>query len=201
MSVRRMLHTIVSHTAIIAMICLLSTACSTGGSLVKPGPTIASGKLMIDSEMEWTRVYTGTRYQLWSIDGELLNRLYLIQNVREKEFIFLGERQTKRRPDGAFYHRGLRPDELRDLILDGLRAAGTANVEARNLRPAMFGTREGLRFEFSLANEEGLKFQGMAAAFEQEKGLSLAIFMAPSEYYYSRDEAKVSKMLDTLRLK
>lgn len=185
----------------IAVICLLIAACSAGGPLVKPGPTIASGKLMIDSQMEWTRVYTGTRYQLWSIDGELLNRLYLIQNVRAKEFIFLGQRQTKRRPDGAFYQRGLRPDELRDLILDGLRAAGTANVEARNLRPAMFGTREGLRFEFSLANEEGLKFQGMAAAFEQEKGLSLAIFMAPSEYYYPRDEAKVSKMLDTLRLK
>ena len=196
MSLRRTL-----QTAAIMTLCLLLAACSTGGALVKPGPTIASGKLMIDSEMEWTRIYSGTRYQLWSIDGELLNRLYLIQNVREKEFIFLGERQTKRRPDGAFYHRGLRPDELRDLILDGLRAAGTVNIEARNLRPATFGGREGLRFEFSLANEEGLKFQGMAAAFEQEKGLSLAIFMAPSEYYYPRDEAKVSKMLDTLRLK
>ena len=196
MSLRRML-----QTAVIVPICLLLAACSTGGALVKPGPTIASGKLMIDSEMEWTRVYTGTRYQLWSIDGELLNRLYLIPTVREKEFIFLGERQTKRRPDGAFYHRGLRPDELRDLILDGLRAAGTANVEARDLRPATFGNREGLRFEFSLANEEGLKFKGMAAAFEHEKGLSLAIFMAPSEYYYPRDEAKVSKMLGTLRLR
>lgn len=196
MSLRR-----VTQTLTIAAISLLIAACSAGGPLVKPGPTIASGKLMIDSQMEWTRVYTGTRYQLWSIDGELLNRLYLIQNVRAKEFIFLGQRQTKRRPDGAFYQRGLRPDELRDLILDGLRAAGTANVEARNLRPAVFGTREGLRFEFSLANEEGLKFQGMAAAFEHEKGLALAIFMAPSEYYYPRDEAKVSKMLDTLRLK
>lgn len=191
----------VMQTLTITVICLLIAACSAGGPLVKPGPTIASGKLMIDSEMEWTRIATSTRYQLWSIDGELLNRLYLISNVREKEFIFLGQRQTKRRPDGAFYQRGLRPDELRDLILDGLRAAGTANVEARNLRPAMFGRREGLRFEFSLANEEGLKFQGMAAAFEQEKGLSLAIFMAPSEYYYPRDEAKVSKMLETLRLK
>jgi hypothetical protein len=177
------------------------TACSTGGVLVKPGPTIASGKLMIDSEMEWTRLYTGTRYQLWSIDGELLNRLYLIPSVREKEYIFLGGRETKRRPDGAFYHRGLRPDELRDLILDGLRAAGTVNIEARDLRPVTFGNHEGLRFEFSLANEEGLRYQGMAAAFEHEKGLSLAIFMAPTEYYYPRDEAKVSKMLGTLRLK
>jgi hypothetical protein len=177
------------------------SACTSGDRLVKTGPTMASGKLMIDSEMEWTRLYTGTRYQLWSIDGELLNRLYLIPTVREKEYIFLGGRETKRRPDGAFYHRGLRPDELRDLILDGLRAAGTVNIEARDLRPVNFGSHEGLRFEFSLANEEGLRYQGMAAAFEHEKGLSLAIFMAPTEYYYPRDEAKVSKMLDSLRLK
>jgi hypothetical protein len=186
--------------AILILVLSLSACGGAGGPLVRPGPNPAGGKLMIDSEMEWTRLQT-TRYQLWTMDGELLNRLYLVPTVREKEFIFLGQRQTKRRPDGAFYQRGLRPDELRDLILDGLRAAGTANVEARNLRPARFGARDGLRFEFSLANEEGLKFQGMAAAFEHEKGLSLAIFMAPAEFYYPRDEVKVSKMLDTLRLK
>jgi hypothetical protein len=186
--------------AIFVLVLTLNACTGAGGPLVRPGPNPAGGKLMIDSEMEWTRLHTA-RYQLWTMDGELLNRLYLVPTVREKEFIFLGQRQTKRRPDGAFYQRGLRPDELRDLILDGLRASGTANVEARDLRPARFGARDGLRFEFSLANEEGLKFQGMAAAFEHEKGLSLAIFMAPAEYYYPRDEAKVSKMLETLRLK
>jgi hypothetical protein len=181
-------------------LCITLAGCAAGGALVTPGPTTAGGKLMIDSEMEWTRIAM-SRYQLWTIDGELLNRLYIIPNVREREFIFLGQRQTKRRPDGAFYKRGLREDELRDLILDGLRAAGTVNVESRNLRPANFSGRDGLRFEFSLANEEGLKYQGMAAAFEHEKGLALALYMAPSEFYYPRDEAKVSKMLNTLRMK
>ncbi len=189
----------IRRVCIIVMLCLVIAGCG-GGALVKPGPTTAGGKLMIDSEMEWTRIAM-SRYQLWTIDGELLNRLYLIPNVREREFIFLGQRQTKRRPDGAFYKRGLREDELRDLILDGLRAAGTVNLESRNLRPVNFSGRDGLRFEFSMANEEGLKYQGMAAAFEHEKGLALALYMAPSEFYYPRDEAKVSKMLETLRMK
>ena len=187
--------------ALLAAVFALLAACTGGGGpLVKPGQNPAGGDLVIDSRMEWTR-FNGSRFQLWTIDGPLLNRLYLVSTVREKEFIFLGQRQTKRRPDGAFYKRGLREDELRDLILDGLRAVGAVNLEARDLRPASFGTRDGLRFEFSMANEEGLKYEGMVAAFEHDKGLALAIFMAPTEFYYPRDAEKVSAMLETLRLK
>ena len=178
----------------------LLAACAGGGPLVRPGPQAAGGRLMIDAGMEWTRM-SGYREQLWTMDGPLLNSLHLIPAVREREFIFLGERQTRRRPDGAFYRRGMRPDELRDLIVDGMRAAGAVNVTTSNLRPASFGGREGLRFEMALDNERGLRYRAMAAAFEHEKGLALALFYAPAEHYYPRDEALVSAMLDTLRLK
>jgi hypothetical protein len=187
------------YAALLLCAALALAGCtSTGGPLVQPGPNPAGGGLMIDSEMEWTRV-SSQRYQLWTIDGELLNRLYLVPRVREGEYIFLGRRQTARRPDGPFYRRGMREDELRDLVIDGLRLAGGVNVASRNLRPTTFSGRDGLRFDFSLSNEEGLKYEGMVAAFEHDKGLALAIFLAPSEYYFERDATKVSKMLDTLR--
>ena len=185
---------------IVAALTLLLAACASGGPLVTPGRTTAGGNLSIEAGMEWTRM-GGMREQLWTIDGPQLNSLHLIANVREREFIFLGERQTTRRPDGAFYHRGMRADELRDLIADGMRAAGAVNVVASNLRPVDFGGREGLRFEMAMDNEAGLQYQAMAAAFEHENGLALALFYAPAEYYYPRDEAKVSAMLDTLRWK
>ena len=185
---------------LLSALMLLLAACASGGPLVTPGTTTAGGGLTIDAGMEWTRM-SGFREQLWTIDGPQLNSLYLISTVREREFIFLGERQTKRRPDGAFYHRGMRADELRDLIVDGMRAAGAVNVTTSDLRPTSFGGREGLRFEMAMDNEAGLKYRAMAAAFEHEKGLALALFYAPAEYYYPRDQAKVSVMLDTLRLK
>ena len=166
--------------------------------MVQPGPQRIGSRLSMDSELDWTR-FSGPRYQLWTIDGELLNRLYLIPGVREREYIFLGGRQTRRRPDGAFYHPGARPDEIRDLIVDGLAAAGAVNIRTENLRPATFGAHEGVRFEMRLANEQGLEYQAMAAAFEHDWQLALAIFMAPSEYYYPRDAAKVDRMLSTLR--
>ena len=185
---------------LLSVVIVLLAACASGGPLVTPGTTTAGGGLTIDAGMEWTRL-PGYREQLWTIDGPQLNSLHLISSVREREFIFLGQRQTRRRPDGAFYHRGMRADELRDLIVDGMRAAGAVNVTASDLRPAHFGGREGLRFEMAMDNEAGLKYRAMAAAFEHEKGLALALFYAPAEYYYPRDQAKVSAMLDTLRLK
>lgn len=188
------------HAVIVVVLALLLAACAAGGPLVTPGTQRIGSQLTIEAGMEWTRTQ-GLREQLWTIDGPQLNSLHLIPIVREREFIFLGERQTKRRPDGAFYHRGMRPDELRDLIADGMRAAGAANIVVTNLRPVDFGGREGLRFEMAMDNEAGLKYRAMAAAFEHEKGLALALFYAPVEYYYPRDEAKVSAMLDTLRWK
>ncbi len=181
------------------VVCLLG-ACASGGPLVTPGRATAGGDLTIEAGMEWARM-GGIREQLWTLDGPQLNSLHLIASVREREFIFLGDRQTKRRPDGAFYHRGMRPDEVRDLIVDGMRASGAVNVVTTNLRPATFGGREGLRFEIAMDNAAGLKYRAMAAAFEHDKGLALALFYAPAEYYYPRDEAKVSAMLDTLRWK
>ena len=188
------------HAVIVVALAFLLAACAAGGPLVTPGTQRIGSQLTIDAGMEWTRTQ-GLREQLWTIDGPQLNSLHLIPIVREREFIFLGERQTRRRPDGAFYHRGMRPDELRDLIADGMRAAGAVNIVVTNLRPVDFGGREGLRFEMVMDNETGLKYRAMAAAFEHEKGLALALFYAPVEYYYPRDEAKVSAMLDTLRWK
>lgn len=189
-----------AHAIIVLALVLLLGACAAGGPLVTPGPQRVGSRLSIDAGMEWTRMQ-GMREQLWTIDGPQLNSLHLIPIVREREFIFLGERQTRRRPDGAFYHRGMRPDELRDLIVDGMRAAGAVNVVTSNLRPVDFGGREGLRFEMAMDNETGLKYRAQAAAFEHDKGLALALYYAPAEYYYPRDEARVSAMLDTLRWK
>ncbi|HKN77964.1 MAG TPA: hypothetical protein VJW16_02250, partial [Lysobacter sp.] len=63
--------------------CIALGGCATAGNtgpLVAVGPQRA-GKLTIQSEMEWTRA-ASTRYQMWTIDGELLNLLYLVPTVR-----------------------------------------------------------------------------------------------------------------------
>jgi hypothetical protein len=179
---------------------LLLAACASGGGTTRhvvPGE-MRAGKLTLNSEMEWTRGST-SRYQLWTMDGELLNLLYLIPVVKEGDYIFLGQRESKRRPDAPYYHHGMREDELRDLVSDGLLNAGFIGVSPSNLRPATFGDRAGLRFDLDMQTAEGLQYQGLVAMFEHEKGLALAIFIAPREFYFPRDQAAVSRMLDSMR--
>ncbi|MGY0503688.1 hypothetical protein [Luteimonas sp. e5] len=183
----------------VVLMTLLLAACG-GAALVKPGANSAGSRLQIDSGMEWTRIHAG-RHQIWTMDGELLNRLYLIPAVRPGEFIFLGQRQSSRRPDGAYFHPGARADEIRDLVVDGLAAAGAVGIRSENLRPVNFGKHEGVRFELHLSNQDGLRYRAMVAAFEHDQRLALALFLAPAEYYYPRDEAKVDRMLDSLRWK
>lgn len=190
---------IVRNALVACGIAVLLAACASGGTsrLVQPGE-VRAGKLVLNSEMEWTRA-TSNRSQLWTIDGELLNLLYLVHTVKDGDYIFLGQRESKRRPDAPYYHKGMREDELRDLVADGLLNAGFVGVSPSNLRPATFGGRPGLRFDVDLQTSEGLQYQGLVAMFEHDKGLALAIFIAPREYYFPRDGAKVSRMFDTLR--
>ena len=60
-----------------AAIALLLASCESGGGTsrhVVPGQ-VRAGKLVLNSEMEWTRGAT-SRSQLWTMDGELLNLTY-----------------------------------------------------------------------------------------------------------------------------
>lgn len=178
---------------------MILPGCAGQQSLVTPGTQPIGGGLVIDAGMEWTRI-RGSRHQTWTIDGELLNRLYLIPAVRPGEHVLLQNRQSRWRPDGAFYQRGMRLDEQMNVILDGIRTAGAVGVVGDKLAPTRFGNRQGLRFGFELASPQGLHYRGLGAAFEHERGLAIALFLAPAEYYFPRDSVEVDRMLGTLRL-
>ncbi|MFY2762525.1 hypothetical protein [Arenimonas sp. MALMAid1274] len=180
-----------------ALLVLLAACAGAGGRLQQAGDARVFD-LALDTSLDWARVRT-PRQETWTIDGTPLNQLSIISRIRPKEHVFLQARERRSRPDGPWFREGMRPDEVRDIVLDGLRGSGWANVRGSQLRPASFGGVPGLRFELDLDNPTGLVYRGMVAAAEREGRLTVLVWIAPAEHYYGRDAEAVSRMFDSLR--
>lgn len=187
-----------ARSLLLAAAIVLASCASPGGRLVGAGSRVTVFDLQVDTSLDWARIRR-SRIELWTIDGLPLNEFVVVSRVRPGEHVFLAARERKRRPDGPWYRQGMRPDEIRDVILDGLRQQGWTNVSATNLRPARFGSVTGLRFDARLTHQNGLLYQATFGAAEHGGRLTHFFWTAPSEYYYGRDIAAVNHMLDTAR--
>lgn len=181
-----------------AIVVMVSSCASPGGRLVTAGSSIRVFDLQLDTSLDWARIKR-SRMELWTIDGLPLNEFVVVSGVRPDEHVFLGAKERKRRPDGPWYRPGMRPDEIRDVVLDGLRQQGWTNVSASNLRPFRFGSVAGLRFDAQLTYPNGLRYQATFGAAEHKGRLTHFFWAAPSEYYYGRDIAAVNRMIDSAR--
>ncbi|MGL6289935.1 MAG: hypothetical protein ACRC2H_04535 [Silanimonas sp.] len=176
---------------------LLLTACATGGKLQTAGRTEVLG-LQFQTSLDWAR-YSGPRQETWTIDGTALNQLRLLTGTKPREHVFHLGRERRNTPQGAWFKPGLRPDEQQELLLAALREQGWAEVEGDGLRPARFGTIDGLRFEFTMASQRGLRYAGTAAMFERDGKLTTIYWQAPVEHYHARDAAAVAALIDSIR--
>ena len=166
--------------------------------LVQPGTASANGGIVIDTPIAWSR-FVFPRYEIWTIDGIPLNRLYIVPAVKNGEHVFLERRVSKDRQDGPAFRAGMRAEDIRDIVLDALTETGAVNIQSEALRPARFGNVDGLRFEFRASTAAGLRYRGMVLAAARGDELSYLLWMAPAEYYYDRDAASVSHLLDSAR--
>lgn len=181
-----------------ALAVLLLASCSSSGGRLQEAGDAEVLNVELDTSLDWAR-QRSTRIETWTIDGAPLNQLIIISRVKPGEHVFLKARERKSRPDGPWFRSGMRPDEIRDLILDGLSGGGWANVRASELRPAKFGAVPALRFDLDLDNPSGLVYRGLATAAEKDGRLTLLVWIAPAEHYYGRDIQAVSAMFDSLR--
>jgi len=183
---------------LLLLLLLLLTACASPGGILQHAGNADVFDMRVDTSLDWSRI-KGTRQELWTIDGMTLNSLSIFSGIKPGEHVFLMAREKKSRPDGPWFRAGMRPDEIRDTVLDALRGQGWSNVSADNLRPQRYGDADGLRFELQLTNPDGLVYQGSVAAVERGGKLTVLVWKAPAEYYAGRDEVAVGKMFDSLR--
>ena len=179
---------------------LLAGCASPGGTLQRAGG-VEVFDMRMDTELAWARIKGPFQQEIWTIDGTALNSLSIFAGIKPGEHVFKMSRERTSRPDGPWYRSGMRPEEVRDIVVSALQGQGMLAVATDNLRPQRFGSFDGLRFDFTMTSADGLLYKGTAAAFEEaDRKLTLLLWKAPAEYYYGRDVAAVNRMLDHIAL-
>ena len=178
---------------------LLAGCASSGGGRLQAAGDAQVLNIALDTRLDWARVHA-PREELWTIDGAPLNQLMIISKVKPGEHVFLNARERKSRPDGPWFRAGMRPDEVRDIVLVGLRGGGWANVRASNLRPAKFGKERGILFDLAATPQDGPFYRGLGGAFIADKKLNLVLFMAAEPHYFDKHKAAAQRLIDSIQL-
>lgn len=138
------------------------------------------------------------KVRLLSLDGPLLNRLYLTDGLVPGDFMVKPE--AKERPTPV-YRKAMSASERVEFVSDSVAALDYRNVETTALRPGKFGTQTALRFDLTAQTAEGLNMSGTALISEIDGKAYVLIFLAPSEHYYAAQLAEVENIIASIRQK
>ena len=118
--------------------------------------------------------------KMLSIDGPLLNRLYIAALEPGESLLRPRDRDTPR----PTYQPDMSDSELVEFVIDCI-AQEYQNPEASALRPQNMGATPGVRFDVATRTAEGLDISGAALVARQGQRLHLLLFLAPAEHYYA----------------
>ena len=91
--------------------------------------------------------------------------------------------------------------ELVDAIVDAFSLSGSQRVQAKNLRPAPFGSINGFRFELEFMNDDGLKKNGSVIGTVVDESLYLIIYTGASIHYFPKYAQEFEAIVSSIRTK
>lgn len=169
--------------------CATSTMAAAGRYEAAPGIAVTLGQNWSDI----TRVMANQprNVRLLSIDGPFLNRLYVVGDLAPgKEMI----RPESRETPTPIYRADMSDSELVEFVADSVAALGYQRPETANLRPAMLGQTQAVRFDLTAQSAEGLIISGTSLVARAGQNAQILLYLAPAEHYYARDLAEVEQV-------
>ena len=176
------------------------SACATvtlipAGAYAVGGQSVTLGRSWSDiSIIMWGRP---KNVRLLSIDGPLLNRLYIADGLASGQFLVKPVKKERPTPT---WKAGMSPNEQVEFIADSVAALDYQRVETSGLRPAKVGATDGLRFDIAAKTAEGLDISGIAQVVESGGKLYLILYLAPSEHYFGAQKAEVEGIMTSARI-
>jgi hypothetical protein len=136
------------------------------------------------------------KVRLLSMDGPLLNRLYVTDGLAPGEFMV---KPTARERPTPTYRAGMSPSERIEFVTDSMAALDYQRVEMDNPRPARFGKADAVRFDLKAKTKEGLDTSATALVAEYKGRLYVVLYIAPTEHYFAAELPEVETVLGSVR--
>jgi hypothetical protein len=170
---------------------------------VPAGPLAVGDAYQATTGREWSDITRAVANQpanvrLLSIDGPLLNRLYIIGPMSPGDAIVKPQGKDTRTPT---YRGAMSPNELVELVTDSVAALDYQRPQASGLRPAKFAGEDALRFDIATKTKDGLDISGSAETAEIKGKLYVVLYLAPTEHYYGAHLPDVEAILASTRPK
>lgn len=189
-----------------ALATTLLTACVSAPPLAPAGKLTITSPYSVTLDRNWTDVSKlfyrrAEKVRILSIDGVLLNRLYVSDGLSSSDPLMInmmqGDNKNHIAPRGK---AGMSLSEQMEFVAASVSELDYQKVETRNPQPVTIGNTRGVRFEFTARTTDGLNMRGLAQAFS-DKGLSYYIvYIAPEEHYYDASLANVKAVMDSSKL-
>lgn len=189
------------RSALVATALLGLAACQSIPA-VPPGP-MKLGATEAELSREWSDVSVllpgaNKKVKVLSIDGPLLNRLYVTDGLAVGESLV--KTATKEQPTPKL-RAGMNSSERMEFVADSIAAMGYQRVETSRPRPAKFGAQTGVRFDLIARTEEGLDVKGTALAAEAGGKSYFVIYIAPGEHYFQANLPDAEAVMASARPK
>lgn len=182
-------------------VCLTLAACATvtsapaGAMKVGDAYEVALGR-------EWSdisNIMNGRtkKVRLLSIDGPLLNRLYLSDGLEPGEYLI--KPAAKETPTPVI-RKDMSASEKLEFVTDSVAALDYQRVQLVRPRPAKLGQTSAVRFDLTAQTMSGLDVRGTGVIGEQGGKTYVVLYLAPAEHYFDATLPEVEAILGSVKL-
>jgi hypothetical protein len=191
------MQTILRTLSVLTAASLLAACASTVAAV--EGPVEVNKAYTVTLKRPWTKIADSadsywTRGDRLTQDGESLNAIRLIGNLKNGDYIVRPQRKDLPTP---VYKAAMTELELGEFVTDSLGAMGYEQVASGNVRPKAFGSLDGVAMDLTASTPRGLKMKGEARLAKAADQLNVMVFMAPELHYHDAYKAEVEAIFDS----
>lgn len=149
------------------------------------------------SDISATMANRTKKVRLLSIDGPLLNRLYLTDGLVPGDYLI--KPAAKEQPTPVI-RADMSASERLEFVTDSVAALEYQRVQLVRPRAAKLGEASAVRFDLNAQTKEGLEMRGTGVIAEKDGKVYVLLYLAPAEHYFAAILPEVETVMASARL-